>query len=120
MADPDFTIDMKTALSWAKRWRKEEGTYNAHHELHAFLIPKEDIAALAQQEGVDAIRAYIGVDENDVEKLMIVGTTYNKTRESFDDMIPDSQTPGLIYDFTRPCPPACGYHSPLNDIPPTE
>ena len=52
----DFSIDLKTAQTWAKRWRKVEGSYNAHHELHAFLIPKEDIVALSQQEGVDAIQ----------------------------------------------------------------
>lgn len=114
----DFTIDLKTAQDWARRWRKEEGDYNAHHEVHAFLIPVEDIQALLE-EGVDKIRAYIGVDENEEEKLMIVGTRYNAEQDTYDDMLPSgSPIKGSIYDFTQPCPPACGYNSPLNNLPP--
>lgn len=109
------TISLETAQTWARKWRKEEGTYNAHHEVHAFLIPKNDITQLLE-EGVDAVRAYLGVDENDEEKLMIVGTKYNERTDTYVDMTPVSKiNEGLIYDFTRPCPPFCDMSSALNN-----
>jgi hypothetical protein len=111
-------IPLKTAQKWAKRWTKKEGNYNKHHHLHGFLIPKVDLLEVLA-EGVDAVRAYIGVDDNDVEKLMIVGTKYNPVTGIYEDMI----TVGVgnmtavqddIYDFTTPCPPAGDPESPLN------
>jgi len=115
--DPINTIELREAQDWARKWRKEEGEYNAHHEVHAFLIPVEDINQLIEQ-GVDAVRAYLGVDKDDVEKLMIVGTRWNDQMKTYDDMLPGAPVEGLIYDFTMPCPPACGYNSPLNNLPP--
>jgi cystathionine beta-lyase family protein involved in aluminum resistance len=111
-------IPLKTAQKWAKRWTKKEGNYNKHHQLHGFLIPKVDLLEVLA-EGVDAVRAYIGVDDNNVEKLMIVGTKYNSVTKIYEDMI----TVGVgnmtavqddIYDFTTPCPPAGDPESPLN------
>ncbi|HET8810566.1 MAG TPA: hypothetical protein VFM65_09935 [Flavobacteriaceae bacterium] len=109
------TISLATAQIWAKKWRKEEGTYNAHHEVHAFLIPKEDLTELLAED-VDAVRAYVGVDENNVEKLMIVGTKFNSETGEYEDMVPGGNPEGKIYDFTTPCPPICDPASPLNDI----
>ncbi|QYJ68020.1 hypothetical protein [Flavobacterium litorale] len=105
-------ITLQTAQKWARRWRRKEGNYNSHHELHAFLIPKEDLTQVLV-EGVDAVRTYIGVDDDNVEKLMIVGTKYDETTDSYIDMTPD-RSDGKIYDFTRPCPPSCDVTSPLN------
>ncbi len=114
MKDSKNIIPLTTAQAWAKKWRREEGTYNSHHELHAFLIPKEDLTGLLS-EGVDAVRAYLGVDDQDVEKLMIVGTKYDAATDTYVDMTPDRiVNSGHIYDFTRPCPPSCDAASPLN------
>lgn len=113
MSKKNNTIDLPTAQTYAKKWRKEEGTYNAHHEVHAFLIPKEDLVGLLS-ENVDAIRAYLGIDENDVEKLMFVGTKYDAATDTYVDMVPGKKPEGDIYDYTNPCPPACDPESPLN------
>ena len=112
------SIPLKTAQKWAKRWTKREGNYNKHHHVNAFLIPKVDLLEVLA-EGVDAVRAYIGVDDEGVEKLMIVGTKFNTETGIYVDMI----TVGVrnsaggednIYDFTEPCPPASDPESPLN------
>lgn len=115
---PINAIPLKTAQKWAKRWSKEEGNYNKHHHVSAFLIPKVDLLEVLA-EGVDAVRAYIGVDDAGVEKLMIVGTKFNPETGIYVDMI--SGTLGNsavgqdnIYDFTEPCPPASDPESPLN------
>lgn len=112
------TISLPEAKAWAKRWSKKEGHYNKHHELSAFLIPKVDLIEVLA-EGIDAVRAYIGVDENNVEKLMIVGTKYNPETDVYEDMITVGAGDAAagqddIYDFTKPCPPYCDTDSPMN------
>ncbi|MGZ9735692.1 hypothetical protein [Flavobacterium sp. GNP002] len=111
-------IPLKTAQKWAKRWSKKEGDYNKHHHVNAFLIPKVDLLEVLS-EGVDAVRAYIGVDDAGVEKLMIVGTKFNPETGIYVDMISDTFGNSAggqdnIYDFTEPCPPASDPESPLN------
>jgi hypothetical protein len=110
-------IPLKTAQKWAKRWSKREGNYNKHHHLNAFLIPKVDLLEVLT-EGVDAVRAYIGVDDEGVEKLMIVGTKYDSETGIYVDMITvgvgdTAITKEDIYDFTSPCPSVCDPQSPM-------
>jgi hypothetical protein len=112
------TIPLKTARKWSKRWAKVEGDYDKHHHLNEFLIPKADLIQVLA-EGVDAVRAYIGVDDEHCEKLMIVGRKLNAVSGVYEDMITVGVTnmPNLqndIYDFTSPCLPACDPNSPLN------
>ncbi|MBG6112059.1 hypothetical protein IWX84_002954 [Flavobacterium sp. CG_9.10] len=112
-------ISLDAAQRWAKRWSKEEGQYNKHHQVHAFLIPKKDIQEVLT-EGIDAVRAYIGVDDKGVEKLMIVGTKYDPETKIYVDMITkldvenNTVVADSIYDFTQPCPPEGDPNSPLN------
>jgi hypothetical protein len=111
-------IPLNEAQRWAKRWSKKEGDYNKHHKVNAFLIPKVDLLEVLK-EGVDAVRAYIGVDDNGVEKLMIVGTKLDPKTGIYVDMISVGEgntavNQDNIYDFTEPCPPAGDPKSPLN------
>lgn len=113
MSQPKNTITLNTAEKWAKKWQKQEGNYNSHHELKAMLIPLEDITQLLDQ-GVDAVRAYLGVDDTETERFMLVGTKYDAATDTYVDMTPDKVVNrGDIYDFTRPCPPSCDTNSPL-------
>ncbi|HKX85785.1 MAG TPA: hypothetical protein VJL37_03870 [Flavobacterium sp.] len=111
------TITLECAKRWAARWRKEEGTYNAHHELKAFLIPKVDLVEVLAED-IDAARAYIGIDDDGIERLMIVGTKYDAKTDTYVDMITGANRDGVllegdIYDFTKPCPNTCDPNSPL-------
>lgn len=109
-------ISLNEAQRWAKRWSKEEGQYNKHHHVHAFLIPKKDILEVLV-EGIDAVRAYIGVNDKGVEKLMIVGTKLDPLTGIYVDMISEgdgvNKEADTIYDFTEPCPTACDPESPM-------
>ncbi|PZR20370.1 MAG: hypothetical protein DI539_11080 [Flavobacterium psychrophilum] len=107
------TISLEDAITYARRWRKVEGTYNSHHELHAFLIPAEDFAGILT-EGVEKVRGYLGVDDNGVEKLMFVGTKYDPATDTYVDLLPGTPEDYGIYDMTRPCPNACDNNSVLN------
>jgi len=111
-------ISLNEAQRWAKRWSKKEGDYNKHHKVNAFLIPKVDLLEVLK-EGVDAVRTYIGVDDNGAEKLMIVGTKLDPKTGIYVDMINvgignTEVEQDNIYDFTEPCPPAGDPKSPLN------
>lgn len=116
MSEKNTRVSLATAKKWTAKWRKVEGDYNKHHECNGFLIPLEDFKGIiAEQPTAVAARAYIGVDENDVEKLMFVGVDANGK-----DMLPkhfsglgDDDEDG-IFDLTDPCPPNCDPDSPLN------
>jgi len=112
------TIDLQTAQEWAAKWRKEEGTYFEHYKVNAFNIPLEDLTQLLK-EPLDGVRAYLGVNDDNTAKLMLVGTTYDADTDTFYDMLPKeakTKKQGEIYDFTNPCPPGCDPTSPLTKL----
>lgn len=113
MIPEENMITLEDAKRFTAKWRGEEGTYNAHHELHAFVIPTSDLQEVLA-ENPDAVRAYLGVDDLGEEKLMIVGTRYDKDTDTYVDIIPVSKLNSGIYDFSRPCPNLCDINSPLN------
>lgn len=115
----DNTITLQTAQAWAGKWRADEAGFFTHNELKGFLIPLEGLQRIIAS-GAEAARGYIGVDENGQAKLMMVGTKYNHQMQTHDDMLPGTANPGSIYDFTLPCPRACGYNSPLSTLPTEE
>lgn len=121
------TISLDEAKKWAENWRDLESDYNKYNKCIAFNIPKIDLQEVLAEDGVESIRAYIGVKETTnskgkvtfEEKLMIVGVDENGK-----DMIPFSDENSLslqgaeqsgIFDFTEPCPNMCDESSPLND-----
>jgi hypothetical protein len=114
----DFTIDLKTAQTYAAKWR-DPNTSLDYRALHAFLIPTQNLKDILAQEPTAAVRAYLGINDDGEAKLLMVGTIWDKDHNSHNDMLPDSDIPGKIYNFTRPCPPFCAFESPLNDLPKT-
>ncbi len=99
---PTNTIDLATAQAWAKKWRDiPTNTVKAH------LIPQFNVTQLLAEEGCQDIRAYIGIDDAGVTRLMLVAVD-----EHGNDLI-DAANGFYIYDFTTPCPPGCDVNSPL-------
>jgi hypothetical protein len=98
-------ISLKTAQDWAKRWKDVQNIHKTPH-ISAFTIPGIDISeALKTEKAVD-IRTYMGIDETDTPRLIIVAVDKNGN-----DLI-DEANGYYIYDFTKTCPPYC------NGIPP--
>ena len=121
--NPRNTISLKIAKEWAKEWRDDEASYNKYYECRAFNIPKKDLIEVLQEDGVEKIRAYIGVEKIQnkgqqtvfKEKLMIVGVDKNnKDMISSSDGLTLDDGEGDIYDFTEGCPDMCDEDSPLN------
>jgi hypothetical protein len=96
------TISLKTAQDWARTWRS-----NPENKVKAHLIPQIDVKQLLAEDKVVDIRAYIGVDEEGKNKLMLVGVDIDGN-----DLI-NEEKGQYIYDFTRPCPDTCAFESPL-------
>ena len=99
------TITLEQAQLWAQNWRK-----NPNPDIIAFFIPEIDLTqVLAEKETVN-VRSYLGIDEKNTCKLMIVGIDVNGK-----DLINDKNGQ-YIYDFTTPCQPNCDVESPLFNI----
>lgn len=99
------TISIETAQDWAKRWKDAQGK-NKTPQITAFLIPGLDVSEALKPEKAIDVRTYLGIDESDVPRLIIVAVDKNGN-----DLI-DEINGYYIYDFTLPCPPKC------NDLPP--
>lgn len=93
--------------------------YAAHYEqdknfLRAFTIPGEDFVELANQKGVEKVRAYLGIKKGEITPcLLLVGVNAaNKDiiYSTEEEIVLDTSG---IYDFTAPCPDACDKGSQL-------
>lgn len=96
------TITLEQAQKWASNWRNRP-----NQEVVAFLIPEVDLTQAIAEENTVNIRTYLGIDENNITKLMIVGVDKNGK-----DLI-DDKNGQYIYDFSQPCQPNCDVDSPL-------
>jgi len=91
----DFTITLEVAKEWATSWR----TSPPKDLAKGHLIPGGALTELLATEGVVNVRAYMGVDETGIQKLMFVGVDADGK-----DLIDANH---LIYDNTEPCPKNC-------------
>jgi hypothetical protein len=121
LKEGDTQIPLATAQEWVKNWKspkEEEGRV----KVDSYLIPVQNLALVLAQ-GIDAARAYVGINSKGAQTLMIVGTKYDPKTGIYVDMIPTgsgeeevlSGIPSAIYDFTEPSPPGkADPNSPLN------
>ncbi len=96
------TITLEQAQAWAKKWRENPDT-----NVIAFLIPEVDLTQAMAEENTVNIRTYLGIDEENNPKLMVVGVDSNNK-----DLI-DESNGQYIYDFSTGCQPLCDVDSPL-------
>jgi hypothetical protein len=95
-------ITLTQAQTWAANWRK-----NPANTTKAFLIPEVDFTQIIAAGKAVNVRAYLGIDDNNENKLMLVGVDVNGN-----DLI-DDKNGYYIYDFTESCPTVCDVNSPL-------
>lgn len=118
----DTRIELVTAQKWVRRWKDPKECIEARKKVDSYLIPVQNLALLLAQ-GIDAARAYIGINDVGEQTLMFVGTKYDKTTGIYVDMIPGYKNSDEvcntgesgIYDFSEPSPPHKGDDdSPMN------
>lgn len=120
LKDKDTEISLETAERWVKKWKEAKPELGKNKKIHGYLIPKYNLEKVLAQ-GIDAARAYIGINDKGEETLMIVGTRYDAKTDTYLDMLPrivdcdiSNPPPGEIYDFTSACPPNSDPSSPLD------
>lgn len=96
------TIPLLTAKNWAAKWQS-----NPTNKIKAFLIPKDDLKQLFEYEGVCDVRTYFGINENEAQKLMLVGV------DASENDLTDYSKNQFVYDFALACPDKCDLRSPL-------
>lgn len=95
---PNYIISLTDAEAWAHSWQT-----NPPKELSkAHLIPKAVFVDLLNTAQVVNVRAYMGVDDTGIQRLMFVGVNANGN-----DMT------DVVYSGTLPCPSDCDTTSPL-------
>ena len=118
-------ITLKEAQGWVTNWKKTNDEDLRKKKVDSFLIPRVNLEKVLAQ-GIDAARAYVGINNEGLQTLMIVGT--RKENGIYVDMLPgygpegavegkDGGTfvGGEIYDFSEPSPPAVADpKSPMN------
>lgn len=104
---PPKAIPLSTASKWTEMWRKREEKQN----INGFFIPMIDIDESREEYGIDNMRGYLGIDDDGVSHLLLVGVDKNGN-----DMIDESKEQ-FVYDHTLPCPQQCGDKNVLNSDP---
>lgn len=98
----DFGISLEQATSWIKSWNNDIPKEPAK----AHLMEKQALLDVMQPDDVVSVRAYLGTDDDGVQKLIFVGVDVNGN-----DLIDENH---FIVDRSKPCPPHCvGDESPL-------
>lgn len=100
----DFKITLEDATKWIKNWR----TNLPKEPAKAHLIQKQALLDVMAPADVVAVRAYMAIDEDGVQKVVLVGVDANGQ-----DLIDDSH---ILVDKSKPCPPYCSGESVLLDI----
>ncbi|WPO79195.1 hypothetical protein [Flavobacterium sp. KACC 22761] len=119
LPERDTNIPLELAQTWVAKWKKQTDEETAKKRVDSFLIPKVNLEKVLAQ-GIDAARAYIGINDEGLQTLMIVGTTYNEKTGIYEDQIPNdkdgvAEDGAGIYDFSEPSPPATADpNSPMN------
>lgn len=124
LREKDTEIPLETAEKWTKKWSDPKTEIVQKNKVRAFLIPKINLELVLKQE-IDAVRAYMGINDEGEQTLLIVGTRYDEKTGIYVDMLPESNNkeggadndvnaiPPAIYDFSQPCPPGGDPSSPL-------
>lgn len=102
------TIPLATAVERVTRWKEQMEQTSSIPHVKAVNVKKIDFQEILNEEGVESIRAYFGIDETGNVDLMFVGVNSDGR-----DMC-GTEVKGNIYDITTPCPNLCDASSPLN------
>ncbi len=124
LREKDTEITLDVAQKWVKKWKDSDGGLTVSgKKIDSFLIPKYSLEKLLA-ENIDAARAYIGINDEGLQTIMLVGTRKDDKgiyRDLIKGYTPNetkalTDSEGDIYDFNQPNPPGTGDdESPMNE-----
>ncbi|MFH6962006.1 hypothetical protein ACHRVK_06500 [Flavobacterium plurextorum] len=119
MREEDFPGPIKitkaTAEKWEEKYQKDTTIEDSNKKVKAFLIPRESLEMVLKLNTV-AVRAHIGINDQNERTLIFVGARYDKETDTYVDVYgppvqpknAEDSGPGEdedAYDGARPCPP---------------
>ncbi|KQO33054.1 hypothetical protein ASF10_19865 [Flavobacterium sp. Leaf82] len=115
-------IGLPTGETWARKYRDSKDEENKK-KINSYLIPLESLEAVLRLKktlDIDAVRAYIGLNELGEQNLIFVGTKLDEKTGIYKDVFGkgESEENGggdVVYDGSRPCPPYGDPDSPMNE-----
>lgn len=112
-------IPLSTAEKWTKEYQNDTTVEDSKKKVKAFLIPRESLEKVLALN-TDAVRAYIGINDQKEKTLLFVGANKDEKgiyRDVFGPALLNEKTEappeGTVYDGTRPCPPYGDPDTPL-------
>ena len=112
-------IALSTGVQWAEKFRNSR-TEEAK-KIDAYLIPLESlekVLKLKESLKIDAVRAYVGINEAGEQNLMFVGAKFDSNTGIYKDVFGEGtnniESGSVVYDGSRPVPPFGDPQSPMN------
>jgi hypothetical protein len=105
-------IPLTVAEEWEKRYQDDTSIEDPKNKVKSYLIPRESLE-LVLQLNTEAVRAYIGINDQKERTLLFVGAEQDKEGKYIDVYGPPKSgqnkavesVEDIVYDGARPCPP---------------
>ncbi|WP_343695288.1 hypothetical protein [Flavobacterium sp.] len=105
-------VPLSTAQEWEKRYEDDSTIEDSKSKVKSYLIPRETLEKVLQLD-TEAVRAYIGINDQNEKTLLFVGAKYDKATGKYVDVYGTSSQQNksaeaaedVVYDGTRPSPP---------------
>lgn len=104
-------VSLEVAKKWEKRFNEDTNVDDTKSKVISYLIPRESLEAVLQLN-TDAVRAYIGINDENEKTLLFVGANLDKETGQYIDVYgrPEKQDGAkadeeVVYDGSRPSPP---------------
>jgi len=112
-------ISLAKAKEWEKKYHGDTTLAESKKKAIAFLIPRESLEKVLELD-TEAVRAYIGINDQDEKTLLFVGAKLDKETGKYVDVYGQSSAlqktatvtadaedaaEEVVYDGTRPSPP---------------
>lgn len=111
-------ISLAKAKEWEKKYHGDTTAVESKKKAIGFLIPRESLEKVLELN-TEAVRAYIGINDQDEKTLLFVGAELNKETGKYIDvygrssalqktasLTSETENPEeIVYDGTRPSPP---------------
>lgn len=113
-------VSLTVGQEWTKKYRNAKEDEEGRKKINGYLIPLESIKLVLDQD-IDAVRAYIGINNAGEQNVLLVGTKFDQKTGVYVDVFKkgvegsENADENVVYDGSRPCPPYGDPDSPMND-----
>lgn len=106
-------VPLAVAKEWEKRYQDDTTVEDNKNKVKSFLIPRDSLETVLQLN-TEAVRAYIGINDQKEKTLLFVGAKLDKETNQYVDVYGPPATQNnakagdsgdVVYDGTRPSPP---------------